>query len=431
MKVSFFTLGCKVNQYETDAMADSFRHRGFEVVGEGGFADVYIINTCTVTSMSDKKSRQIIRKARRLNPGAIVAAVGCYAQVSADEVAKIEGVNLVIGNTDKSVIVDKILQTLPESAKIQVKNIFEVENYEEMKLYHTEGNTRAYLKIQDGCNQFCSYCIIPFARGRVRSRQLADVVDEAVRLSKSGYKEIVLTGINISSYGSDGLECDLSDLILALDEIEGIKRIRLGSIEQSLITERFLHVMRSSKKLCNQFHLSLQSGSSTVLKRMNRKYQAAEYLGKVKMIRSVDPAASITTDIIVGFPGETDAEFEETCSFVKDVSFAQVHLFKYSQRKGTLAYKMEDQVDEKIKNDRMRILEELTLKSTESYRKSFIGEEMKVLFETKNRKGLYEGYTENYVPVVVKSAFPLTNLILNVKLESLEEGHLKGELKEV
>jgi threonylcarbamoyladenosine tRNA methylthiotransferase MtaB len=427
-RVAFHTLGCKVNQYETDAMIDSFIEFGYKIVNFDEISDVYIINTCTVTSMSDKKSRQMIRRAKVMNPDSIVVAVGCYAQVSEEEVKKIEGVNLVLGNISKSEIVKKVSKLLPDDKISEVSNIFEQFEYEEMKIYSTDGNTRAYIKIQDGCNQFCSYCIIPFARGRVRSRNPKDIYDEAIRLASNGYKEIVLTGINISSYGSDLGNTDLVSLIQILETISPIKRIRLGSIEQSIIDERFADLLVKSTKLCNQFHLSLQSGSNSVLQRMNRKYTAIEYISKVLLLKSVDPLVSITTDIIVGFPNETDDEFKETLEFVKAVEFSQVHLFKYSQRKGTVAFKMQGQIDEKVKTKRLKELEIVCEKSKIDYLNKFVGKEIEVLFEKSNNEKHQIGHTMNFLPVKVITNENLKNQVLKVKIEKLDNDYLYGKV---
>lgn len=332
LKVAFHTLGCKVNQYETEAMEELFENRNYELVVENDYADIYVINTCTVTNMSDRKSRQFIRKAKRINKDAVVAVVGCYSQVSPDEVEKIEDVDVIIGTSQRNKIVDLCEETMISKKKINiVKPIKTYKEFEEIKIDQLRSKTRAFIKIQDGCNQFCSYCIIPYARGPIRSRNIVDVEKEVRNLAQAGFKEVVLTGIHIASYGKDLNDISLVDVIDKISEVRGIERIRMSSVEPNLIDDEFMKRISANKKVCDHFHLSLQSGSDSVLKRMNRKYTTNEYRDKVLLIKKYMPNAGLTTDIIVGFPGETDEEFEETYDYVKEIGFSRIHVFKYSK----------------------------------------------------------------------------------------------------
>ena len=350
-KAALHSLGCKVNLYETEAMQQMLEQAGYEIVPFHDRADVYIINTCSVTNIADRKSRQMIHKAKKMNPDAIVVAAGCYVQTSTEQAKADAAIDIIIGNNKKQDLL-AMLEAYEADHGVEQEGVLDInhtkQEYEELTVIHPSEHTRAFLKVQDGCNQFCSYCIIPYARGRVRSRKLEDVAVEARRLAENGFQELVLTGIHLSSYGID---CDSSllELIQTLHEIDGIERIRLGSLEPGIITESFVQALVKLPKVCPHFHLSLQSGSGTVLKRMNRRYTPEEYLEKCDLLRQYYEHPAITTDIIVGFPGETPEEFEETCAFVKKVDFYEVHVFKYSKRNGTVAASMPDQIDEETK----------------------------------------------------------------------------------
>jgi len=431
MKVAFYTLGCKVNQYETEAMEEMFRKRGYEVVSFEEKADIYIINTCTVTNLGDRKSRQFIRRAKKLNKNSIVAAVGCYSQIAPDEVENIEGVDIVIGTTDKEKIVDLCEEVKQKRRKINVvRNIKYHKQFDNLSIDNLESRTRAYMKIQDGCNQYCSYCIIPYARGPIRSRKLEDILDEAEKLAKANFKEIILTGIHVASYGKDLKNLSLLDVINEVSKIEGIERIRLSSIEPTFIDEEFMTNVVDNKKFCDHFHLSLQSGSNSVLKRMNRKYTTEEYKNIVNLIRRYMPNAGITTDIIVGFPGETEEEFQETYDFVKNIGFSRIHVFKYSPRKGTPASKFDSQVHGSVKHQRSEKLIELGNQLANRFMDQFIGNRMEVLFE-ENKDGYYEGYTTNYIRVKAKSSKDIQGEILPVKIKERENDILIGEIEEL
>lgn len=417
--VAFHTLGCKVNQYETEAMEELFQKRGYTVTDIDEKADIYVINTCTVTNVSDRKSRQFIRKSKKKNNDAIIAVVGCYSQVSPEEIEEIEDVDIIVGTTDRNRIVDLCENFNIDLNRINiVKNIKTNKEFEDININEIKSKTRAYVKIQDGCNQFCSYCIIPYARGPIRSRDKKSIINEAKRLGKAGFKELVLTGIHVASYGKDLKHIDLIEVIKEISEIDEIERIRLSSVEASLIDEKFLTAAVESEKVCDHFHLSLQSGSDAVLKRMNRKYSTELYKEKVDLIRKHMPHAGITTDIIVGFPGEKDKEFEETYDFVKKIGFSKIHVFKYSKRKGTPAYDYENQVDSKIKSERSSKLISLGEELTEEFLKNYIGLKLDVLYEEEYNKGNseYEGYTTNYIRVRSKSKHKLQGEIIKTKL---------------
>jgi MiaB-like tRNA modifying enzyme len=404
-KVAFVTLGCKTNQYETDALMDIFYKNRYELVDFDDYANVYVINTCTVTSISDKKSRQMIRRAKKNNPNSIVVAVGCYAQISPDEVSAIEDVDIVIGTDARSGIIDYIEDYKSGTTSkpyVIVEDIMNIKVFEEMTISNITTHTRAFIKIQEGCNQFCSYCIIPYARGRVRSRELTHIIDEIRALTEKGYKEFVLTGIHIGSYGLDLDHIKLIDLLEAIQLIEGVVRIRLGSVEPRLITDEFIGRIKPLHKLCDHFHLSLQSGSDTVLKRMNRKYTSAEYLTAVDKLRSIYSSPSITTDIIVGFPGETDLEFNETLDFVSQVKFSEIHVFQFSKREGTPAAEMSGQVESYIKKQRSEALIALAHQLGDDYKNSFVGSELEILLEDQKEKQ-YLGHSKNYLNIIVDS----------------------------
>lgn len=425
---SILTLGCKVNQYESEAMAELFEKNGYiQVDNDTDVADVYIVNTCTVTNLSDRKSRQYIRRAKRENPDSTVAVVGCYAQVAPKEVEKIEGVDVVIGTSERSKIVDLIEEAKEEDKKINiVRDIKKDRDFQFIKIDENFHKTRSYMKVQDGCNRYCTYCIIPYARGTIRSRRIGDCVREAIRLANAGYKEIILTGIHVGSYGVDLGPVRLIDLIEAIAEVDGIERIRLSSVEPNIISEDFMRRAIACSKLCDHFHLSLQSGSNKVLKDMNRHYNREEFIEKTKIIKKYMPYVGLTTDIIVGFPGESDEDFEDSMSIVREVEFSKVHVFKYSKRKNTPAADRADQVDGNIKIKRSEELIKLQDQYLKKFREKNMPRTLKVLFEEFDQ-GYYFGYTDNYIRVKVKSDKDLINKILDVRLVDNEEVAL-GEL---
>lgn len=407
-KAAFYTLGCRVNHYETEAMTEKFLREGYEITDFEDFADVYVINTCSVTNMSDKKSRQIIGRARRKNNDAVIAAVGCYSQVSPEEVAKIEGVDIVLGTRNKGDIVYYVNKAKEEhQPQIKVDEVLRNKQFEDLNIEEYQDKTRAFLKIQDGCNRFCAYCLIPYTRGATCSKDPQKVLSEIKKLNDHGFKEIILSGIHTASYGVD-LDGDIT-LITLLEEIEkldGIERVRIGSIEPSFFTDEVIQKMKNMKKLCPQFHLSLQSGCDETLKRMNRRYTAEEYEEAVNKIRENIKDASITTDVIVGFPGETDEEFEKTYEFLKRIKLTKTHIFKYSPRKGTKAEKMPNQIDGTVKEQRSKRLIELNNRNEGDFSKSLLGREMDVLVEQEvnGKTGVFEGYTRNYVKVEIEGA---------------------------
>ena len=376
-KAALHNLGCKVNAYETEAMQELLERAGYEIVPFKEGADIYIINTCTVTNMADRKSRQMLHRAKKMNPDAIVVAAGCYVQTKNEEDVLDDSIDIVIGNNRKQEIVT-ILEEYEAKKKTVQKDVIDINHtkeYEELHLSKTAEHTRAYLKVQDGCNQFCTYCIIPFARGRVRSRRKESVVEEVKELVKNGYQEVVLTGIHLSSYGVDFKEEkeDLLSLILAVHEIEGVKRIRLGSLEPRIITEEFVKTISGLEKMCPHFHLSLQSGCDETLKRMNRRYTSEEYYEKCELLRKYFEHPALTTDVIVGFPGETEEEFEKSKAFVDKVDFYETHIFKYSKREGTKAAEMPDQVDEQVKTIRSNVLLTLNEEKQKKFEAYYVG----------------------------------------------------------
>lgn len=432
--VSFYTLGCKVNQYETEAMLELFKNSGYTIVDFEERADIYIINTCTVTNEADKKSRKIFSKAKKNNSSAIVAAVGCYAQAAKEQLEENINLDLIIGNNKKTQIV-KIIEDYIKEHNIQsyVKDMMLENDFENMEISFSGEKTRAHIKIQDGCNQFCSYCIIPFTRGRVRSRRPELVLKEIIKLVSNGYKEVVLTGIHMASYGVDLEQYRLVDLLEEINKIEGLSRIRLGSLEPTLITDEFANRIGKMEKLCPHFHLSLQSGCDETLKRMNRRYNTEEYINAVNRLRSNFSDPSITTDIIVGFPGETDEEFAETCSFVQKIEFADVHIFKYSMRKGTKAASMNNQVDENVKAQRSRELTEIRNTLCNRYMKGYLGKNMEVLFEDAiiqiNNRNYIIGHTNNYLKIcVLKQEDTVSNRIFNVITSGISNEYLEGNI---
>ena len=429
-KVAFVTLGCKTNQYETDALMDLFYKNRYEVVDFDDFSDVYVINTCTVTSISDKKSRQMIRRAKKSNPNGIVVVVGCYAQISPDEVSAIEDVDIVVGTDARTSILNYISDYISGNTPkpyVIVEDISKIKVFEEMTVSNITTHTRAFVKIQEGCNQFCTYCIIPYARGRVRSRELSHVVDEIKQLTLNGYVEFVLTGIHIGSYGLDLDQVELIDLIESIHVIEGVKRIRLGSIEPRLISDAFVSRLSSLPKVCDHFHLSLQSGSNTVLKRMNRKYTAEEFYESVKRLKSIYEAPSLTTDIIVGFPGETDEEFLETMAFVEKVGFSEIHVFQFSKREGTPAAEMKDQIDGKIKKSRSEQLITKANQLTQIYQEQFINQELEVLVEDE-KDGFSQGHSTNYLNVLIKDKVK-SGTLLKVIVTEISENKLMATIE--
>lgn len=420
-KAAFYTLGCKVNQYETNAMIEEFKNANYEIVEYEEFADVYIVNTCTVTNMSDRKSRQILRRAKEINPEAILCAVGCYAQVAKDELSKMDEIDLILGNNDKKHILSKIEYFEKEKAKqYQVSNMLDERKYTEWNSVAYTDKARAEIKIQDGCDRYCTYCIIPYARGPVRSRNIDDVCEEIIEISKTGIKEIVITGIHISSYGKDLKEdITLIDLLEKIDKIDKIERIRLGSLEPLIITEEFVERLGRLKKVCNHFHLSLQSGCDTTLERMNRRYTTSEFRKIVEILRKNIPEVALTTDVIVGFPGETDEEFETTYNFLKEIKFSKMHVFKYSPRKGTKAAAFPNQINGKIKDERSEKLIVLSLENEKEFAMQYIGKEIEVLFENE-----HEGHTTNYIEVY-STQTQEPNTINLVKVQGQKDGKIE------
>lgn len=420
-KIAFTTLGCKVNLYDTEAMAELFEEKGYEIVDFEEKADIYVINTCTVTNFGDKKSRQMIRRAKRQNPHAVVVATGCYAQVAPEAVAAVEGVNIILGTKDRHNAVDIVENYTDKSVVLnKVSNIMDEKVFEPLSISKLSDRTRAYIKIQEGCNRYCTYCMIPFARGPVRSRKPDDVMAEIKRLAENGFKEVVLTGIHVASYGIDLGNITLADIIERVHTVDGIERIRFSSMEPKAVTEEFAARMKALPKVCDHFHLSLQSGCDNTLKRMNRRYTAEEYAEAVERLRRVYNDVAITTDIIVGFPGETEEDFEESCRFAQRVKLAKIHVFPYSPKLGTAAAKMKNQTDSDTKNARTNKMLEISTKLNYEFLKKFEGRIMPVLFETRTDKGLYEGHTTNYIKVLAKTDEELKNRILNVRLDSIE-----------
>lgn len=430
LDVAFYTLGCKVNQYETEAMMELFQQRGYNIVDYSNKADIYIINTCTVTSRGDAKSRSLVRRAVRKNGNSVIAVVGCYPQTSPEEVMSIPGVDIIAGTDEKGKIVDLVEDYLKEHSKIiNINDIRRNRTFESLKVVKNRNRTRAYLKVEDGCDLYCTYCIVPYARGPVRSRPYEEVLNEARRLADEGFKELVITGIHISSYGKDLGDVDLFDILKGINEIDGISRIRLSSLEPRLLTEDTIKKMTSLEKLCKFFHISLQSGSDETLKRMHRRYTCDEYRQIVQNIRRYIPEAGIATDIMVGFPGETDVEFKESFDFVKEMNFSHMHVFKYSPRKGTKAYEYKDQVEKEIKEERSKVMLELAREMKKNFNMRFIGKTMDVLFENITGDGMYEGLTDNYIRVLARGDESVRNSILPVKLAEMKGIDVIGVVK--
>ncbi len=436
-RAAFLCLGCKVNAYETQAMRECFERAGAQIVEFEDWADIYVVNTCTVTNIADRKSRQMLHRAKKKNPDSIVVAVGCYVQAAKQELQKDLSVDILVGNNKKNEIARLVAQYIEDGGGKQkpslIAEIAAEKNYEEMEIATAE-NTRAYLKVQDGCNQFCTYCIIPYARGRIRSRSIEAVEAEVRRLAASGYREIVLTGIHLSSYGMENYskkeqtllcpdtgEVPLIDLIRRIDGVPGIERIRLGSLEPRIVTEPFVEAL-SSTKVCPHFHLSLQSGCNETLERMNRHYHTEEYLESCKILRRFYDRPAVTTDVIVGFPGESEEEFGKTMQFVEQVQFAQMHIFKYSRRKGTRAADMSEQVPDQVKAARSEALFALEEKMERAYEQLFFGEETTVLFEEEMQfqgRSFMVGHNERYIKFAMKTEKDLSNLLV--------KGQIKGD----
>ena len=436
-KAALHNLGCKVNAYELEAMQQMLEADGYEIVPFAPGADVYVINTCTVTNIADRKSRQMLHKAKKMNPDAVVVATGCYVQAAGEDLKKDEAIAIVIGNNKKRDLIgilNEYWENLEES-NYHMIDINHTHEYEELKIEKTAEHTRAYIKIQDGCNQFCTYCIIPFARGRVRSRKMADVMEEVEQLAKGGYQEVVLTGIHLSSYGTDfpGYEKSedypygtaLLELIEKIEQTDGIRRVRLGSLEPGIVTDAFVKRLSGFEKICPHFHLSMQSGCDATLKRMNRRYDTAKFRERCGILRKYFGNPALTTDIIVGFPGETEEEFLTTVEYVKEINFFETHIFKYSRRKGTKAAVMEHQVADSIKAQRSQVLIELGSQRQAAYAKSFVNKDVEVLFEEKiveNGKEYWQGHTRHYIRALAESGEDLTNVLKICKAEAVSEG---------
>ena len=433
-RVAFCTLGCKVNQYETNAMMQEFIKNEYTIVEFEEVADVYVVNTCTVTNMADKKSRQMLRKVKEMNPESILIAVGCYAQVAKQELEKIPEIDLILGTNEKKDIL-KHIEELQKNNKSFISDVLHQKEFVDFGVVTYTEKTRAVIKVQDGCDRFCSYCIIPFARGRVRSRKPESVLEEIKNIANKGIKEVVITGIHIASYGKDFKEdYHLIDLLEKVNQIDGIERIRLGSIEPTLITEEFVKRLSKLEKICDHFHLSLQSGCNETLSRMNRRYTAEEFEKATQLLRKNYPNVALTTDIIVGFPDETNEEFEKTYQYLKKIAFYKMHIFKYSPRKGTKAAIMPNQIDGNIKEERSRKLIALSDENEISYNREYIGKQVKVLLEDEhmeNGKRYIKGHTTNYI--VVKIMLDNTNINYNntiqeVKIIDTDGTELLGEV---
>lgn len=419
-RVAFHNLGCKVNAYETEAMQEMVARAGYEIVPFAEGADVYVVNTCTVTNIADRKSRQMLHRARKMNPHAVVVATGCYVQ--AREENEIDPcIDIVIGNNHKKDLL-RILESHQKELLVEKEEIGMTREYESLGLTKTGGHTRAYVKVQDGCNQFCTYCIIPYARGRVRSRPLSDVVSEVEALAGNGYREVVLTGIHLSSYGIDfDGERHLLSLIRAVHSVSGIMRIRLGSLEPGIITEEFARELAAMTKFCPHFHLSLQSGCDATLKRMNRRYSSQEYYEKCRILRDHFDNPALTTDVIVGFPGETEEEFRQSFAFVEKIRFYETHIFKYSKRAGTKAAEMPDQIEESVKAKRSAVMLELNERRRREYESAFIGKEVEVLVEEESLIGgrtVQTGHTKEYINIALDVEENMRNCIVNIQIEN-------------
>ncbi len=425
-KVAFYTLGCKVNQYDTEAVLENFKEAGYEIVDFNEYADVYVVNTCTVTHLSDRKCRQMLRKTKKINDQSILVAMGCYAQIAADKIKdQVEEIDIIVGTNKRNEIVslvDRFEKEKRETINI-VSDIMDVDEFEELRISDMGERTRVYVKVQEGCNNYCSYCIIPYTRGKIRSRKEEQVVQEITKLVGLGFKEVILTGIHVLAYGKDLGNTNLIQLLKRVHEIEGVERIRMSSIEPIAITSEFIEALRQMPKVCHHFHLSLQSGSETVLRRMNRKYTAVEYKESVTKLRELWSDVAITTDIIVGFPGETEEEFEETVEFVKSIHLSQIHIFPFSPREGTPAAKMRAQVTPEVKEARVKTLSKVEKELRLAYMKQFIGTEVEVLFE-KYHENEVAGYTSNYLKVKVIGNEKIENTIQKVRIDDIVDEHL-------
>lgn len=428
-KAASFALGCKVNQYESEAIAELFAEKGYEIVGIDEEADVYVINTCTVTNFGDKKSRQLIRKVKRQNENAIVAVVGCYAQTAPQELMKVEGVNLVIGTKDRAKIVEMVEHyDISYGVENHVTDIMKERVFEPLSIQKLANRTRAYLKIQDGCSQYCSYCIIPYARGPIRSREPQEVLAEVRRLADNGFKEVVLTGIHVASYGKDRRDTSLLEILRQVHEVEGIERIRFSSIEPNVVTEEFAQAIAELPKVCDYFHLSLQSGCDKTLKEMNRKYDTEKYRQAAATLRKYLPHVALTTDIIVGFPGETEEDFQASYDFAKEIGFAKIHVFPYSPKRGTPAAARKDQLPNAVKSERSHKLIALSDRMAADFLREYVGQDVAVLYERMVEDGIYEGHTTNYVKVRGRSEKDLTNKICKTHITKAEAEELFGEV---
>ena len=425
-KAAFYTLGCKVNQYETEVIKEAFKNSGYTIVDFKEKADVYVVNTCSVTHLSDRKSRQIMRRAKQINRDAVLIVCGCYAQTAPNEVAKIPDADIIVGNSEKNRILELLENFYSSGRIVDVSDIEKEKEFSETPLSSFDSRCRAYIKVQDGCRQFCSYCIIPYARGPLRSRKAESVIEEAMRLAENGFCEIVLTGIHLASYGIDTKTESLTELIISLHKIEGIKRIRLGSLEPNVVNNKFIDSLPLMPKLCPQFHIALQSGSDSVLHRMNRKYTTEKFARYIERIKEYMPDVAITTDVMVGFPGETDEEFSESLKFVESCGFSKVHVFPYSPRKNTPAAAFENQVPAKIKEKRAKLMQKLADKLFADYLKKQMGKTLDVLFEQEENGG-FLGHTEEFCPVYVKTEGDIKNKILPVKIINCENERLLGE----
>lgn len=428
MTFSIYTLGCKVNQYESQAMRENLVKSGFTPVSMKAEPNIIIINSCTVTAQSDHKVRQVLHRSRRENPNAIVILTGCMPQAFPKECEELEDADIILGNACRADIIPSISDFLKNGSRIiSISEHKHTEKFEKMKIDNFDERTRAFVKIEDGCNRFCSYCIIPYARGRVRSKPLDELICEVKELAEAGYKEIVLVGINLSAYGSD-ISSNLYEAVRSVAKIDGIERIRLGSLEPYLLTDQIIEKLAEIKKFCPQFHLSLQSGCDATLKRMNRKYTSAEYKHIVDKLRSSFNCPGITTDVMVGFAGETEQEFNESLSFVKAIAFSKVHVFAYSRRKGTKAYDYPDQVTNAVKEQRSKLMIDATTKTAVEFCKSMISLSFSVLFEREIEDGIYEGYTENYIHVIASSETDLCGQIHLVEITEANGTTCKGKV---
>ena len=430
-KVAFCTLGCKVNQYETEAMITLFKDRGYVISDFDDECDIYVINTCTVTGEGERKSRQMINRAHGRKSDAVIVVTGCYSQVSPDEVASLEGVSLVIGTSERARIVDMTEEyMLKNSKQVNVCDIMKKRDYEDLWISSYEDKTRAFVKIEDGCTEFCTYCIIPYARGPVRSRAPESITKEIASLAQNGYKEVVLTGIHIGSYGRDLKDKTLLDAIKAADCVEGIKRIRLGSVEPRILTKDFIEQISKMPKVCDHFHISLQSGCDNTLKAMNRKYTTNEYRLAVKNLRLYYKNPAITTDIIAGFPGESENDFLESLNFMEEINFSEAHIFSYSPRKGTKAALMKEQITKKVKNERAKKMIEKSKKLHNDYVNSFVGTTAEVLFERCVGDNIFEGHMSNYITVRAESSQDVSHIFKKVEITGCNNGIANGVIKE-